>query len=85
MAGAPSENKTKVGAPSKKNTNVNARATKSVGKNKKSIRSSDVGGGGGVIGASEIEKRDLCQEANKIRDLIANEVTMLTCHALSNP
>ncbi len=87
MAGAtPSEKgKTKVGVPSKKKTNVNARTTKSVGKNKKSIQSSDVGGGGGVIGVSEIERRDLCQEASKIRDLIANEVSILTCHPLSNP
>ncbi len=85
MAGANSEKKTKVGAPSKKKTNVNARTTKSVGKSKKNIRSSDVGGGVGVIGATEIERRDLCQEANKLRDLIAEEVPMLMCRPLSNP
>ncbi len=87
MAGAPSEKKTKVGVPSfKKKMNVNATTTKSVGKNKKSTRLSDVGSSGsGAIGGTEIERRDLCQEANKLRDLIAKEVAMLMYYQLSIP
>ncbi len=81
MAGKNSEKKTKVGAPSKKKTNDTA-SSKNVRKSKKSIRSND---GVNVIGATEIEKRDLCQEASKLRDLIAEQVPMLMRQPLSNP